>query len=147
VQQGTDGQPDNRQTGQAFWRSVVDDQASTTVGEELDMTPNAVRKARSRVLKRLREILVNDGERIVERPLPARPAGEAVRPLEGSEVNPFSSFSSTPAGSSGRGRRKDVALTLALLACLTAALPTPPPHFRAGVPLSGRGRPRPAEVL
>jgi RNA polymerase sigma-70 factor (ECF subfamily) len=49
-------------TWQAFWRSVVDEQASTTVGEELDMTPNAVRKARSRVLKRLREVLVNDRE-------------------------------------------------------------------------------------
>jgi RNA polymerase sigma-70 factor (ECF subfamily) len=44
-------------TWRAFWRSVVDEQASTTIGAELDMTPNAVRKARSRVLKRLREAL------------------------------------------------------------------------------------------
>jgi RNA polymerase sigma-70 factor (ECF subfamily) len=44
-------------TWTAFWRSVVDEQESTRVGEELGMSANAVRKAKSRVLKRLREEL------------------------------------------------------------------------------------------
>jgi RNA polymerase sigma-70 factor (ECF subfamily) len=44
-------------TWTAFWRSVVDEQESTRVGEELGMSANAVRKAKSRVLRRLREEL------------------------------------------------------------------------------------------
>jgi hypothetical protein len=43
----------------AFWRSVVDEQASTTVAGELSMTPNAVRQAKARVLERLRQALAN----------------------------------------------------------------------------------------
>jgi RNA polymerase sigma-70 factor (ECF subfamily) len=42
---------------QAFWRTAVDDQPSTAVASELGMTANAVRMAKSRVLRRLREEL------------------------------------------------------------------------------------------
>jgi RNA polymerase sigma-70 factor, ECF subfamily len=42
---------------QAFWRTAVDDQPSTAVATELGMTANAVRMAKSRVLRRLREEL------------------------------------------------------------------------------------------
>jgi RNA polymerase sigma-70 factor (ECF subfamily) len=42
-------------TWEAFWRSAVDGQAPADVGRELGMTPAAVRKAKSRVLHRLRE--------------------------------------------------------------------------------------------
>ena len=42
---------------QAFWRVTVDDQPSAAVAEELGMTANAVRMAKSRVLRRLREEL------------------------------------------------------------------------------------------
>ncbi len=59
-------------TWQAFWRSVVDEQASTAVGAELDMTPNAVRKAKSRVLRRLRETLTPDEEKSSGRDAPLR---------------------------------------------------------------------------
>ena len=44
-------------TWQAFWRVVVDDRRPADVGADLDMSPNAVRTAKSRVLKRLREEL------------------------------------------------------------------------------------------
>jgi RNA polymerase sigma-70 factor (ECF subfamily) len=44
-------------TWQAFWRVTVDDQPSAAVAEELGMTANAVRMAKSRVLRRLREEL------------------------------------------------------------------------------------------
>jgi RNA polymerase sigma-70 factor (ECF subfamily) len=46
-------------TWQAFWRCVVDEQASTAVGQELHMTANAVRLARARVLRRLRETVAD----------------------------------------------------------------------------------------
>lgn len=42
-------------TWQAFWRTVVDDQPTAQVAEELHMSVNAVRLAKSRVLRRLRE--------------------------------------------------------------------------------------------
>lgn len=42
---------------QAFWRTTVDDQPSADVAAELGMTANAVRMAKSRVLRRLREQL------------------------------------------------------------------------------------------
>jgi len=42
-------------TWQAFWRTAVDNQAAADVATELDMTPAAVRKAKSRVLHRLRQ--------------------------------------------------------------------------------------------
>jgi RNA polymerase sigma-70 factor (ECF subfamily) len=44
---------------QAFWRTTVDDQNATQVAEELGMSPTAVRKAKSRVLRRLREMLID----------------------------------------------------------------------------------------
>lgn len=42
---------------QAFWRTVVDGLTSTEVADELGTTPTAVRKAKSRVLARLREAI------------------------------------------------------------------------------------------
>ncbi len=44
-------------TWRAFWRATVDGQRSTAVAESLNMTPAAVRQAKSRVLRRLREEL------------------------------------------------------------------------------------------
>lgn len=44
-------------TWQAFWRCTVDGQSPAEVGEALGMTPVAVRKAKSRVLHRLRDEL------------------------------------------------------------------------------------------
>ena len=43
------------QTWRAFWRCAIDGLKSTEVAVELKMTPAAVRKAKSRVLLRLRE--------------------------------------------------------------------------------------------
>jgi hypothetical protein len=45
------------QTWQAFWRVRVDGQTPAVVADELGMTANAVRGARGRVLRRLREEL------------------------------------------------------------------------------------------
>lgn len=42
---------------QAFWRTTVDDQPSSAVADELGTTAHAVRMAKSRVLRRLREEL------------------------------------------------------------------------------------------
>jgi RNA polymerase sigma-70 factor (ECF subfamily) len=42
-------------TWQAFWLTAVDDRAPAAVAEELHMTANNIRQARSRVLRRLRE--------------------------------------------------------------------------------------------
>ena len=42
---------------QAFWRVEIDKQAAKDVAEELGMTPAAVRMAKSRVLRRVREEL------------------------------------------------------------------------------------------
>lgn len=47
----------SEQTWQAFWRVAVDDQPAAEVAEELGMTRNAVYKAKSRVIQRLREQL------------------------------------------------------------------------------------------
>lgn len=44
-------------TWQAFWKSAVDGQLPADVAEAMGMTPAAVRKAKSRVLRRLREEL------------------------------------------------------------------------------------------
>ncbi len=43
------------QTWEAFWRVAVEDRSPADVAAELGMTPNGVRKAKSRVLFRLRE--------------------------------------------------------------------------------------------
>ncbi|HET6882545.1 MAG TPA: sigma-70 family RNA polymerase sigma factor [Pirellulales bacterium] len=45
-------------TWQAFWRTTIDDLPAPEVAAELAMTSGAVRVAKSRVLKRLRAILV-----------------------------------------------------------------------------------------
>jgi RNA polymerase sigma-70 factor (ECF subfamily) len=44
-------------TWKAFWRTAVDGQSSSAVGEELGMSGGAVRNAKYRVLGRLREFL------------------------------------------------------------------------------------------
>lgn len=44
-------------TWQAFWRTAVDGKEAKEVGAELAMTPGAVRVAKARVLRRLREEL------------------------------------------------------------------------------------------
>ena len=44
-------------TWQAFWRATVEGQRSGVVAEALEMKPGAVRQAKSRVLRRLREEL------------------------------------------------------------------------------------------
>lgn len=44
-------------TWKAFWRCAVDGQLPVDVGQEMGMTPAAVRKAKSRVLRRLKEDL------------------------------------------------------------------------------------------
>lgn len=44
-------------TWQAFWRATVDGQESSAVAETLGMTAVAVRQAKSRILRRLREAL------------------------------------------------------------------------------------------
>jgi RNA polymerase sigma-70 factor (ECF subfamily) len=44
-------------TWQAFWRTAVDGQPAPAVADELGMSANAVRMAKSRVLRRLREEL------------------------------------------------------------------------------------------
>jgi RNA polymerase sigma-70 factor (ECF subfamily) len=42
-------------TWTAFWRSTVESRTTTEVAAELGITPNAVRLAKSHVLRRLRE--------------------------------------------------------------------------------------------
>jgi RNA polymerase sigma-70 factor (ECF subfamily) len=42
-------------TWNAFWRVAVEDRTPAEVGAEMGITPNAVRQAKSRVLRRLRE--------------------------------------------------------------------------------------------
>jgi RNA polymerase sigma-70 factor (ECF subfamily) len=43
-------------TWQAFWRTVINERDTADVADELSMTPGAVRTARSRVLRRVREV-------------------------------------------------------------------------------------------
>ena len=42
-------------TWRAFWRVAIEDRSPTDVAAELGITPNAVRQAKSRVLRRLKE--------------------------------------------------------------------------------------------
>jgi RNA polymerase sigma-70 factor (ECF subfamily) len=42
-------------TWKAFWRVAVEDRTPAEVGAEMGITPNAVRQAKSRVLRRLKE--------------------------------------------------------------------------------------------
>jgi RNA polymerase sigma-70 factor (ECF subfamily) len=44
-------------TWQAFWRTAVDQQPATAVADELGMTPAAVYKAKSRIMRRIRQEL------------------------------------------------------------------------------------------
>jgi RNA polymerase sigma-70 factor (ECF subfamily) len=44
-------------TWQAFWRTAIDELSAVEAGEELGMSPAAVRKARSRVTSRIRQDL------------------------------------------------------------------------------------------
>ncbi|MEQ1904265.1 MAG: sigma-70 family RNA polymerase sigma factor [Pirellulaceae bacterium] len=44
-----------RQTWQAFWRTVVDGQSSDVVAAELNLSTATIRQYRSRILRRLRE--------------------------------------------------------------------------------------------
>jgi len=44
-------------TWQAFWRAAVQGQAPADIATDLGMSPAAVRKVKSRVLRRLREEL------------------------------------------------------------------------------------------
>lgn len=48
------------QTWQAFWQVTVEQQYPADVAQSLGMTPNAVYKAKARVLRRLRDELCND---------------------------------------------------------------------------------------
>jgi RNA polymerase sigma-70 factor (ECF subfamily) len=48
------------QTWQAFWRTTADGLPATVVAQELGMSPGAVRTAKSRVLRRLRQELRGD---------------------------------------------------------------------------------------
>jgi len=43
------------QACQAFWKTAIEEQPSTAVAAELGMTAAAVRKAKSRILRRLKE--------------------------------------------------------------------------------------------
>lgn len=47
----------DQHTWQAFWRTAVDEQPAVAVADELGMTAGAVRQARFRVLRRLRQEL------------------------------------------------------------------------------------------
>lgn len=49
-------------TWQAFWRTAVEDQKTADVAADLEMTSTAVRKARSRVFRRLREAMADPPE-------------------------------------------------------------------------------------
>jgi RNA polymerase sigma-70 factor (ECF subfamily) len=49
------------QSWQAFWRTAVDGLTSSDVAQELGITPNAVRLAKARVLRRLRKELGEAG--------------------------------------------------------------------------------------
>ncbi|WP_422927717.1 RNA polymerase sigma factor [Singulisphaera sp. PoT] len=44
-------------TWQAFWRATVEGQPCAVIAKEMDVTPAAVRQAKSRVLRRLKEVL------------------------------------------------------------------------------------------
>ena len=49
-----------KKTWQAFWRSTVDGHDTSAIASDLSMTPQAIRQAKFRVLKRLRETLGDD---------------------------------------------------------------------------------------
>ncbi len=47
----------NERTWRAFWASTVDERPTVDIAQELGITPSAVRLAKSRVLRRLRDFL------------------------------------------------------------------------------------------
>ncbi|TWT93961.1 RNA polymerase sigma factor [Stieleria varia] len=49
----------SEQTWQAFWRMTVENQSAQAIGEDLGMSPRAVRQAKYRVLCRLRNELID----------------------------------------------------------------------------------------
>lgn len=53
-------------TWQAFWDMAVNGRTSTEIGEELDMTPKAVRQAKFRVTKKLRTLIDEDFSYLAE---------------------------------------------------------------------------------
>lgn len=55
----------NEQHWQAFWRIAVDNRTSKEVAEELGMSAAGVRKAKSRVLQRLRQELQEFGDPLI----------------------------------------------------------------------------------
>lgn len=55
-------------TWQAFWRMAVDGQSASDVGDELGMTPKAVRQAKFRVTRKLRLLLDGDLTRELDFP-------------------------------------------------------------------------------
>jgi RNA polymerase sigma-70 factor, ECF subfamily len=48
-------------TWQAFWRTAVEGQTPTVIAEDLGVTPAAIRQAKSRVLRRFKELLGETG--------------------------------------------------------------------------------------
>ena len=54
-------------TWEAFWQTAVNDRSSNDVADELGMTAMAVRKAKSRVLRRLRDELTLAADGLIEK--------------------------------------------------------------------------------
>ncbi len=61
----------------AFWRSAVDGHTARQIAADLNMTPDAVRKARSRILQRLRTAFHDLGEELTPQNLVDIPVAEA----------------------------------------------------------------------
>lgn len=63
----------------AFWRTAADGIPTAVVAEELDMKPAAVRKAKSRVLRRLRDEFagLEDIDEVLARPQSEKPSNES----------------------------------------------------------------------
>jgi RNA polymerase sigma-70 factor, ECF subfamily len=51
----------SRRNWQIFWRTIIDERDTADVAEEFGVSANVVRLAKSRILKRLREVLVDRG--------------------------------------------------------------------------------------
>jgi RNA polymerase sigma-70 factor (ECF subfamily) len=49
-----------QQTWQAFWLATIDHRPAAEIAQQLGLTPGAVRQAKYRVLKRLREFMDED---------------------------------------------------------------------------------------
>ena len=87
-------------TWQAFWLTTVDCWTADEAGVELDMTANAVRLSKARVLRRLREALGPESEEALLRSLTGRCAFSASKPNEcGKNSADAAEFSTTRADS------------------------------------------------